>query len=283
MPDLFSIKCDSEYIHGIIDIPDATATGHTGKAFIFLHGAGGHRTGPHDMLSMFSARLACAGYYCIRFDHRGWGYSGEDNIYHDHRTIIEEVDLIREYIKSKYGVDYIALLGICSGAKIALFYAKTTVKPVRGLVMLSSSALRNDEKGTEVKIKELGMNSQTYIAKVFRRETWKKLFSGEINYRKIISTVLGPLKSRKRIKKTVYHNSKQHLSFENLKGPVLVIQAEKDPETLTALPQIEKLLSRHNVDHESHIIKGANHSFYSIKWKNEVYNLINDWIYTKMI
>ena len=60
-------------------------------------------------------------------------------------------------------------------------------------------------------------------------------------------------------------------------GDVLIIHGGKDPETQITLPQIENLLTNYNISSDTHIIPNANHSFYSIKWKEEIYDIVEKW------
>jgi hypothetical protein len=67
-------------------------------------------------------------------------------------------------------------------------------------------------------------------------------------------------------------------SFSNFNGQVLLIHGERDPETETAVARLTALLHTHRVDHQCMLIKGANHSFYSVVWEQELYGLIEHWL-----
>lgn len=277
MTELFSIPYESEYIHGLVDVPEQHDPESERKALIFLNGDGGYRTGPHDMFVTFARKLAEQGYHCVRFDFRGKGYSGDRE--YGLQEKLADMNAVAEYVKKRYEIKNVSLLGICIGAKLALFHAKVSEQPIRKLILLSSSALRYDERSANTKVKEVSINAQSYVKKLFRKETWGKFFSGKIDYKSIFRVMFKPffIRAEKRKPKSS-PNSAEALSFPNFDGPTLIIHAEKDPETLTALPQIEKLLTKYNKTYESHIIKGANHSFYSIRWKDEIYAIIEDWL-----
>jgi dipeptidyl aminopeptidase/acylaminoacyl peptidase len=63
-----------------------------------------------------------------------------------------------------------------------------------------------------------------------------------------------------------------------LQGQLLLIHGEKDPETKPALAQIHEMLQRHGVSSDTHIVKEANHSFYSLAWEKEILQVIEDWL-----
>ena len=58
----------------------------------------------------------------------------------------------------------------------------------------------------------------------------------------------------------------------------MIICAENDPDTNSSLAQLSNILRLSGVNYEKQIIKDANHSFYSIKWKTQVYTVIFRWI-----
>lgn len=59
---------------------------------------------------------------------------------------------------------------------------------------------------------------------------------------------------------------------------MLLIHGEKDPETIFALQQIHEMLARHKIPADTHIVKGANHSFYALALEKEVINAMVNWI-----
>jgi dipeptidyl aminopeptidase/acylaminoacyl peptidase len=67
-----------------------------------------------------------------------------------------------------------------------------------------------------------------------------------------------------------------------LQGQLLLIHGEKDPETKPALAQIHEMLQRHGVSSDTHIVKEANHSFYSLAWEKEILQVIEDWLKNRM-
>lgn len=76
---VFNIKIENEQLYGIHH-HSRNKNIQKGKsvAIIMLHGWGGYRTGPHDMLVKLARELVHDGYDCFRFDFRGKGYSQGD-------------------------------------------------------------------------------------------------------------------------------------------------------------------------------------------------------------
>jgi dipeptidyl aminopeptidase/acylaminoacyl peptidase len=70
--------------------------------------------------------------------------------------------------------------------------------------------------------------------------------------------------------------------FNNFNGEALLVHGEKDPETNIALNQISFLCNQYNIKHTIHIIPGANHSFYSLIWEKEIYQIVENWLEQKI-
>jgi pimeloyl-ACP methyl ester carboxylesterase len=273
--ELFSLRIKDEYLHGIIHHPiDRSVPRHV---VVFLHGYGGYRIGPHRMFVDFSRRLAEVGYTCVRFDFRGWGYSGNIDSSRETRGMIDDIDLVINHIHTSLNPCFLSIAGICFGAKLALYYAKSRTLKLSNLILLSCSPLNQNEKSHTATLAQVQHTIRPYLTKLFQKETWRKFLTGEIRYRKIVKTVLKPLSGFRRQEKYAQPTSSAS-GFENFTGGVLSIHAEQDPETLIAKPQIEDLLTKNNVTYRSYVIEGANHSFYSIEWKEKIYDFVEKWL-----
>lgn len=279
----FSVGINGEVIHGIVDMPGDAAAG-ANKAMIFLHGMGGYRTGPHDMFVAFARRLTGLGYHCVRFDFRGKGFSGDMERSASYASMMEDVEAIITYVREELGIHDVSITGICIGAKFALYYTRSGTYPLDKLILLSSIPLRADDKTANDAYRQAKLQLRDYAGKLWSKETWLKLFSGRIHYAKIIRKILSPF-SNISSRKMMLQPERSIMYFQLLKdlNNVLVIHGGNDPETVVSLPQIERLLQKYSVPYTSRIIEGANHSFYSVKWKSQLLDMVSDWIEGKSV
>jgi len=285
--ECFTLRFEDGFIHGILHKPYHFFDSGEQKIIVFLHGWAGYRVGPHDMLVKLARKLALAGYHCLRFDFRGKGFSYSRNSSLSNITMLSDLEMVLEYVEKKILIKRITLLGICSGAKLALYYGKTGTKSIENIIEISSTLLKN-QNSTKLKIENVKANWKEYYSKLFYKETWEKIFSGTISYSQILENVFGSLNKlnrsvQKRNKMPVEIINRKGINepFANLKGNVLSIHGEKDPETKFVIPQIIELINKYGLNVETHIINGANHSFYSLTWEQELFNIITNWLNKK--
>jgi pimeloyl-ACP methyl ester carboxylesterase len=265
---------------------------------IFLHGWAGYRIGPHQMFVKLARRLTNQGYYCFRFDFSGRGYSDGKRENANFGTMYSDLDKVLKFISQKYFPKYIVLLGICSGAKVAIQYIMQGHHKVDHVIELSSLALWGENQ-LKSEIRHSTANVYEYFKKLFRIETWEKLFSGQLNLKIIWRIILKPITyCIKHVKQKIfktnrlnelpnagsnnYHNLQKRIQpFANFNGEIFLIHGEKDPETEMAKKQIITLCQNFKILYHTQIIAGANHSFYSLKWEQEIFQNIEIWLNNK--
>jgi pimeloyl-ACP methyl ester carboxylesterase len=253
-----------------------------GITIVFLHGWAGYRIGPHRMIVDYARKLAGLGFHCVRFDFRGKGFSQLDEE-PNNKTQLSDLECILNKLHELELSDKIILAGICSGARLALYYAMKGERAIDGVIELSTPLLR-PENQAQVELTRSKSLLGDYYKKAFRKETWLKLFNNELKFRLIFRIILKPVinsiqflfRKNALAKKSI--PTKQNEAFVNFKGEILAIHGEKDPETEVALKQVINLTCKYGIPFEKHIIKGANHSFYSIDWKNEIFEIIQGWL-----
>jgi uncharacterized protein len=253
---------------------------------VFMHGWAGYRIGPHQMFVKYARQLSEMGYYSMRFDFRGRGYSAGKRNETSNTTMLFDLEQIISYLMGNIRPDKIILLGICSGAKLAMYYAKSGRQRIDGVIEMSSSLLRHDAEA-QVIVNRKKNSISNYLTK----EKLIKLVSGGVELKKIFEvpfryiTYLSHfvIDSTKRSNKSKTPSQtkiiKADTSFKNYSGTsFLLIHGEKDPETEVSLNQITSLLEKYDLKCDSHVIKGANHSFYSANWEVEIFDLIKNWM-----
>ena len=105
-------------------------------AVVILNTGIAHRVGHHRMYVTMARELAALGHLAFRFDLSGIGDSasrgdGLSPIEAHHADLSEALD----WLTAKYNVNEVVLIGLCSGADIALSYGHSD-KRVAGLVLL---------------------------------------------------------------------------------------------------------------------------------------------------
>jgi pimeloyl-ACP methyl ester carboxylesterase len=256
---------------------------------IFLHGSAGYRIGPHQLFVRMARFLARQGYACLRFDFRGKGYSEGVRENTSYRSMLSDLDTVIQSVNNIYKPTRIILVGICSGARTALSYIKNGKQTVHSLIELSSPLLWQTNEMSTATSRTKGMITD-YTRKAMNLDNWKRLFTGEVNYKmigRIIKNTMAnhwfAIKNSVRAKKEKKLSNKapDEKPFHNFKGEVLLIHGEKDPEADTAMKQIKSLLQKHHIGYHDLTIKNANHSFYSLKWEKEIMDMVYSWITNK--
>lgn len=279
----FTTTVEGEMIHCIVETSLSAEQTVKPQAIVFLHGWGGYRVGPHDLFVKFTKRLTELGYTCIRFDFRGRGYSGSVDFQPSTNSMLCDLESVLLYINYQLKIEDISLLGICSGAKLALYYAMTGSVAIKHVIEMSSPPLRIDEGGQQIALRRMKVNLVHYLKKMGERTTWNKIVQRQIHYDKILVNLFAPIKKAFRYKANTVKKGpismKGTKAFRNFHGAILLIHAEKDPETILSMKQIILLLRKYNINYTTHIIANANHSFYAKKWEDEIFNILTQWMW----
>ncbi len=281
---LFTISANekNELIHGIIESPAKNCA--EGAAIVFLHGWGGYRTGPHDMFVKMSRSLAVIGFTCVRFDFRGRGYSGTYGSTLTQQTMVQDLEAVLRYINDCLGIEKISLIGICSGARLALYYAMKGKMPIQHVAGLSLPPLKSEEVRRRTAFNKSITNLNLYLEKLKERSVWNRIFRGEINYRQIFRIIFSSVPdllhggTPKRNLSGIPLQKKSAERFKHFRGDMLFIYGGRDPEAEPSLLQIKHLTTRFSVRHTIYKIEKANHSFYAREWENEIIKVTVQWL-----
>jgi len=258
---------------GILHSPDGEANG---AGVAFLHGWTGYRVGPHRIFVEAARRLAAAGYHALTFDFRG---RGDSDGAHEATTLdqmIEDALAARRLLLEQPGVKRTYWCGLCSGGNVALG-AASLEKGVDGLILWSTPLFAPFKTGKQ-EVRRRGIFLADYARKLFRRETYAKLFRGQIRFGLISRILFG-----RRCAPKAARNPKDSVrdimgELRGYRGRALFIYGSRDDEAVGA-PEFYAAYCRDNaIPAAFHTIEGANHSFYSVAWQNEVIELTRDWL-----
>lgn len=290
MPEsVIQFRDDEKCLFGILHTP-ATSLPANGVLVVFLHGWSGYRIGPHQMFVKHARRLSQQGYHCLRFDFRGRGFSSGDRDDTTDQTMRDDLQTVLDAVRRDYAPRHLVLLGICSGARLALSYVKQGPTPIDHVIALSFPAPPGPPQ-VQLEAKRTGAMLGAYWRKLFQSNTWAKLGAGQLNTGLILRNLGQPVRNLHLALKRLLVGSRTPAParsngkapgparpFAGFGGEVLLIHGEKDPETGIATARLNAFFERYRVAHQCVIIRGANHSFYSLAWENEIYGRIEAWL-----
>jgi pimeloyl-ACP methyl ester carboxylesterase len=243
---------------------------------VFLHGWSGYRGGPHRMFVEAARRLASAGYHALRFDFRGRGDSTGEVSATDLDGMIEDACAARRFLTEEVGVGRTWWLGICSGGNVALGAASLD-KDVDGLALWSTPLFAPYKKKSQ-EVRRRGIFLVDYARKLLRRETYAKLVRGRLRLGLIARIIFG-----RRRDATTGRNPKDSRrdimsDLRGYRGRALFIYGSRDDESVGAPEFYEQFCREEGIPPVFHTIEGANHSYYSVAWQDEVIGLTLQWL-----
>lgn len=244
-------------------------------ALVFLHGWAGYRIGPHQMFTKAARLAAERGFFCLRFDFRGRGDSEGDAEATTLSTMIEDAQAAVELVCDETGVERVALIGDCSGSEVAIG-AGTLDERIDSQVLWSAPIVGGDRAGADA-AKRRSIYA-TYLAKIFRRETWAKLFSGRLQLNMIARALRRGGRGAGEDGADSDREIDWYRRFVEFEGEVLFIYGGNDPTTPSALEHYGELSRQAEREFSSHVVEGANHAFYSLGWEQEVIDASLDWL-----
>ncbi|MDT8391062.1 MAG: alpha/beta fold hydrolase [Lentisphaeria bacterium] len=268
------IASQGESLRGILHRPQTAPD--SGVGVVFCHGWSGGRLGPHRMFVKTARQLADLGVTCLRLDFRGRGESDADGGTYGIDTMSEDARAGIDYLVSKVGVRTVVLLGICSGAKVAIAAAVADSR-VAGLALWSAEGLGSIREASTNR-KKTGNALKTYARKLLRPATWKKIITGKVDTASVRKAVLT---HETRSAEEAARETTILKQFAGFKGPLLFVYGGNDPDTELAGRNYETFCRNNRRDVQSHVIPEANHSFYSLDWETAVITHTCDWLNTQ--
>jgi dienelactone hydrolase len=240
-------------------------------ALLLLHGWGGVRSGPHDLLTHFARAAAQSGYPSLRFDFRGRGESelagAEATLGH----MGEDAVAAARYLQKQTGAARLCLVGICSGGNVAIGVLPR-IPEAAGMFLLSvypfgdGDSFARDARRTWHYLRE-------YWRKLFLAGTWRKIVRGEVYYRDIARILVGRLKRRRAAATPETAAAPKVRPLDHLARqpiPVQIIYGEADPDFRASYDYFAAYAREHATGLRLATIPGANHNFYAHTWKTQL-------------
>jgi pimeloyl-ACP methyl ester carboxylesterase len=268
-----SFDSDGLKLYAILGLPDA---GPAKQGVVLIHGWSGYRIGPNRILVRTARALNKAGFATLRFDLRGRGDSEGESAETDLDAMIADTCRAASVLKEQGGITHVALLGICSGANVAVG-AATLMPGGRELVLWSIMTFQPQKKRADA-ARRTGHFALGYLGKLFRAETWRRLFSGEINF-KMVWRVLFGSRSAEKEGRNLKDSSRDIMDeFTRYRGRALFIHGNRDPEARGAREVFQQFCPAHSIAAEFVLIDGSNHNFHSLKWMDDVITRSITWL-----
>lgn len=273
-------SCAGEQLLGIIAEPQrAKAVG-----VLLVVGGPQYRVGSHRQFVLLSRALARAGYPTMRFDYRGMGDSS--GVLHDFEQVTEDIDAaIGAFLKARPQLQGVVLWGLCDAASANLLYWDATRDArVAGMILLNPW-LRSEASLAKTHIKHY------YGQRLLQADFWCKLLSGKLGIGRALGGLIGSVRNARQKNDEAAEN--RSLSFQkrmsrglqNFPGQVLVLLSGNDYtakefcEAVRSDPAWTRMLTKSNVTQTE--IAGADHTFSSAEWREEVENITRQWLETR--
>ena len=244
-------------------------------ALVFLHGWAGYRIGPHQMFTKLARRACAEGFPCLRFDFRGRGDSEGDAKATTLSTMISDAVAATRLVRERSGVSRVAFIGDCSGSEVAIGAAALGAG-VDSLVLWSAPIVGADRAASD-RAKKQHILKQ-YAHKLLRKETWQKLLGGKLQFDMIKKAALGGGKGAGEEGAEEDRDIDWLRRFYDFRGEALYIYGGNDPTKPESVEHYQALSLRANRAFNLHLVKGANHAFYSLAWENEVMDTTLNWL-----
>jgi pimeloyl-ACP methyl ester carboxylesterase len=189
--------------------------------------------------------------------------------------MIEDACAAVAMVCEQAGVERVALIGDCSGSEVAIG-AGVLDERINSLVLWSAPVVGGDRSEADA-AKRRGIYA-TYLGKLFRRETWAKLFAGRLQPGMILRALRRGGKGAGEDGAESDREIDWRRRFVDFAGEVLFIYGGNDPTTPSALAHYEELSREAGREFRHHVIEGANHAFYSLGWEDEVMETSLTWL-----
>lgn len=187
-------------LFGILSTPLQSKARRASVGVLFITVGSNLHIGPNRMYVTQARAMAAMGFTALRMDIGGVGESPpsagrqENQLYAIHST--EDVAAAIRFLKEQHGVDHIVLIGVCSGAYLSFHTALS--QPLTAAVVLINPQTFHWREGDSLKlrshngIRAIGF----YRSQLFKLDTLRRMFTGQVNFRIIVLGVLGMVKKR---------------------------------------------------------------------------------------
>ena len=189
--EALSFAVGGEAVRGVLLRAEARAA----VGLLFLHGWGGVRGGPHNLLTEMARALAGDGVPSLRFDFRGRGDSAGNGLAASLDGMADDALAAAACLRQRTGVKHLILVGLCSGGNVGLGVLDR-LPEATGLFGLSVYPFGDgDSFGRQAR--RTAHYLREYWGKVWRADTWRRAWRGELHYGIIAKVLFGGFRRRR--------------------------------------------------------------------------------------
>lgn len=251
---------------GILGEPPSGAA--SGIGVVLAHGWSGYRIGPHRILTRTARRLNEAGYVTLHFDLRGRGDSGGEYASTDLDMMIADANRAAEFLREEAGCAQVCLLGICSGANVCLG-AATLDKAVKAVAAWSALPFQKQAGAKQAAARRKG-NLAAYARKLLRPSTWLKIVRGRVHYGMVGKALKGSDAAESGGRNLKDSERDILAELADYPGKLFFVHGDKDAEGMAGREHFQEFCKENNLQAGFYLVEGANHSFYSLKWEDDI-------------
>jgi pimeloyl-ACP methyl ester carboxylesterase len=271
-----------QVVRGILAAPES---GLAEMAVVMVHGWGGSRQGPHDMITAFARGFARAGIASFRFDLRGRGESDGSPESASLPTMADDLVAAVAACRER-GYRKIVLWGICSGGNVVIGTLPRLGK-IEALLLFSVYPFSDGDsfgRSSKRTLHHLG----EYVRKAVRLDTWRRLVRGDVNLKMVFRVLFRPFLKRgenaareqgasqpKPASPTTPSTAKtppptRFLDHLRADLPTFMVYGENDPDTPASLAYYRRHVDARQLPVRFLLIPGANHNFSSVAWTSQL-------------
>jgi len=220
----------SRSLVGIVTLPEDEARNPRTPVLILLNAGLVHRVGPNRLHVTMARTMAKRGFVSVRFDLSGIGDSLPrlDSVPFP-RSAVLDVQEVMDDISTLTGTQRFCLMGLSSGALVSLATALADQRVAGAVIVNPHGFWSSAEMGAHVENLSV---ARIYRGNLRRVESWRRLFTGKTNYRRLVETLWYRIAGRHRAAHetslTVNGIDQQLTAFLRLEIPILLMFSDKD-------------------------------------------------------
>jgi exosortase A-associated hydrolase 1 len=267
--------CHGDLLYGVLSMPEQIQA----RGVLMLVGGPQYRAGSHRQFTLLARALAADGIPAMRFDYRGMGDSeGEPR---DFEQVDEDIRCaIDHFMQSVPGMHEVVIWGLCDAATAALLYARHDNR-VTGLVLINPWA-RTDTGLAKATLRHY------YLSRFFDASLWRKVLRGRLDYgaagRSLLQSIQAAYRKEPDFRTDVCSALPDRMfnGYSGFKGKVLLILSGNDitarefSDLAAASSRWRALLLDQRTQRRE--LPGANHTFSTRAWRDEVSSWTRQWI-----
>lgn len=274
--------CAGEELIGVIEHPEVSLD----IGIVVVTGGPQYRIGSHRQFVHIARALATQGFPVMRYDYRGMGDSGGDQIefFESGPDLTAAID---QFVRST-GVRRIALWGLCDGASVCLCFGARH-EMVETMILLNPW-IRSESGLARTYVRHY------YLSRLFSASFWSKLLTGKLRFGQSTRELSGNLRKAFGANKDDASTGAQtsiagrpadfrELMYQGLKsfrGSILTLLCENDLTAKEYADFVErsarwrKMIGKRRVTQK--VLVGMDHTFSREIWRNEIIVHTKQWI-----